>query len=67
MVSRPAPASALPPGAELPGHAGFWRSVLDDVREPVFLQDPEGALRWANAAAERLGPAELVGVTETTG
>ncbi|WP_043828263.1 MULTISPECIES: PP2C family protein-serine/threonine phosphatase [Amycolatopsis] len=67
MVSRPAPASALPPGAELPGHAGFWRSVLDDVREPVYLQDPEGALRWANASAQRLGPAELVSVTETTG
>ncbi|WP_020661059.1 PP2C family protein-serine/threonine phosphatase [Amycolatopsis benzoatilytica] len=67
MVSRPAPASALPPGAELPGHAGFWRSALADVRDPVFLQGPDGALRWANAAGERLGAAELIGVTETTG
>ncbi|GAA3559623.1 SpoIIE family protein phosphatase [Amycolatopsis ultiminotia] len=70
MVSRPAPASALPPGAELPEHAGFWRAVLDDVRDPVFVRDPDGALRWANAAAERLAAddaPEFVDVTETTG
>ncbi|WIX83221.1 PP2C family protein-serine/threonine phosphatase [Amycolatopsis carbonis] len=70
MVSRPAPASALPPGAELPEYGGFWRSVLEDVRDPVFVQDPAGAVRWANAAARTLaaeGPPVLDAVTETTG
>ncbi|MBB4689701.1 SpoIIE family protein phosphatase [Amycolatopsis jiangsuensis] len=70
MVSRPAPASALPPGAELPEHAGFWRAVLDDVRDPVFVRDPDGVLRWANSAGERLAAGavpEFVDVTETTG
>ncbi|MFI5613288.1 PP2C family protein-serine/threonine phosphatase [Amycolatopsis sp. NPDC051903] len=70
MVSRPAPASALPPGATLPEYGGFWRSVLEQVRDPVFLSDPEGAVRWANAAARTLaadGPPVLVTVTETTG
>ncbi|WP_033290626.1 PP2C family protein-serine/threonine phosphatase [Amycolatopsis jejuensis] len=67
MVSRPAPASALPPGPGLPEQAAWWRSVLDDVRDPVFLLDPAGALRWANAAGERLAAADFVSVTETTG
>ncbi|RJQ92397.1 PP2C family protein-serine/threonine phosphatase [Amycolatopsis panacis] len=70
MVSRPAPASALPPGAELPEHAGFWRAALDAVRDPVFVRDPAGALRWANTAGERLAAGaapEFVNVTETTG
>jgi serine phosphatase RsbU (regulator of sigma subunit) len=58
MVSRPAPASAaLPPLAgedAPPGFDAFGRAVLEDVRDAVFLQDAEGALRWANPAARTL-------------
>lgn len=74
MVSRPAPASARPPGAPaegLPEYSGFWRPMLEDVRDPVFVTDADGSLRWANTAAKALGPEGaapvLVSVTETTG
>jgi serine phosphatase RsbU (regulator of sigma subunit) len=53
-----------------PGIDAFGRAVLEDVRDPVFLQDAEGALRWANPAARALaGDAEpqLHPVSEVAG
>ncbi|WP_290058504.1 SpoIIE family protein phosphatase [Amycolatopsis solani] len=74
MVSRPAPASAALPSIAgedgPPGFDAFGRAVLEDVRDAVFLQDTDGALRWANPAARTLtggAEAKLHALTETSG
>ena len=55
MMSRPAPASAgFPPGVGQDGPPGFEavaKAVLEDLRDAVFVADPQGAIQWANPAA----------------
>ena len=53
---RISPRSAASPAESASGSLAELRSVLDAVPEAVLVFDPEGRVRFANPAVDRLFP-----------